>query len=149
MASPESNSVIDVMVCLATVTPPRLVNVQVPAQATVADAVRASGLLNGLELTIDTCRLGIYGKRKTPDAPLHPRDRVEILGPLIADDVRDAINQNGSPAACAEGASHRHARRAEVAAQRGAAQRRRPRVTRNQLQLALRAAWLRCRAAAR
>ena len=85
MASPESGTVIDVMVCLATVTPPRLVNVQVPAQATVADAVHASGLLNGLDLTIDTCRLGVYGKRKTPDAALHARDRVEILGPLIAD----------------------------------------------------------------
>jgi uncharacterized protein len=77
MASPESGTVIDVMVCLATVTPPRLVNVQVPAQATVADAVHASGLLNGLDLTIDTCRLGVYA--------LHARDRVEILGPLIAD----------------------------------------------------------------
>ena len=85
MANPDSDNVIDVMVCLATVTPPRLVNVQVAAQATVADAVRASGLLDGLELTIDTCRLGIYGKRKTPDAPLHARDRIEILGPLIAD----------------------------------------------------------------
>ena len=85
MANPDSNAVIDVMVCLATVTPPRLVNVQVPAQATVADAVRASGLLHGLDLAIETCRLGVYGKRKTSDAALHARDRVEILGPLIAD----------------------------------------------------------------
>ena len=85
MASPEPSTVIDVMVCLATVTPPRLINVQVPAQATVADAVRASGVLSGSGLTVDTCRLGVYGKRKTPDAPLHARDRVEILGPLIAD----------------------------------------------------------------
>lgn len=85
MANPEPSAVIDVMVCLATVTPPRLVNVQVPAQATVADAVRASGLLSGVDLTIETCRLGVYGKRKTPDAALHARDRVEILGPLIAD----------------------------------------------------------------
>ena len=76
MANPEQ---LEVMVCLATVTPPRLVNVLVSAQSTVADAVRLS------DLTIDTCRLGIYGKRKTPDAPLHARDRVEILGPLIAD----------------------------------------------------------------
>lgn len=82
MANPDR---IDVMVCLATVTPPRLVNVQVPAQATVADAVHASGVLAGSDLTVDTCRLAIYGKRKTPDAPLHARDRVEILGPLIAD----------------------------------------------------------------
>ena len=65
MASPESGTVIDVMVCLATVTPPRLVNVQVPAQATVADAVHASGLLNGLDLTIDTCRLGVQKVRAT------------------------------------------------------------------------------------
>ncbi|ANH71541.1 MULTISPECIES: RnfH family protein [Ralstonia] len=82
MANPEQ---LEVMVCLATVTPPRLVNVQVPAQSTVGDAVRMSGVLDGSDLTIDTCRLGIYGKRKTPDAPLHARDRVEILGPLIAD----------------------------------------------------------------
>ncbi|MDC6176125.1 hypothetical protein C2I33_07995 [Ralstonia solanacearum] len=82
MASPER---IDVMVCLATVTPPRLVQVQVNASATVADAVRASGLLEDAGLSIDTCRLGVYGKRKTPYAPLHARDRVEITGPLIAD----------------------------------------------------------------
>ena len=93
MASPDSNTVIDVMVCLATVTPPRLVTVQVPAQATVADAVRASGLLHGLDLTIDTCRLGVYGKRKTPDAALHARDRVEILGPLIADPMAQRRNR--------------------------------------------------------
>ncbi|MCO5398900.1 RnfH family protein [Ralstonia soli] len=85
MANPESSPLIDVMVCLATVTPPQLVSVQVSAQATVADAVRASGVLDGADLTVDNCRLGVYGKRKTPDAPLHARDRVEILGPLIAD----------------------------------------------------------------
>ena len=82
MANPER---IDVMVCLATVTPPRLVSVQVPANATAADAVRAAGVLEGTDLTIETCRLAVYGKRKTADAPLHARDRVEILGPLIAD----------------------------------------------------------------
>lgn len=85
MANPESSPLIDVMVCLATITPPRLVNIQVSAQATVAEAVRVSGVLDGSELTVDTCRLGIYGRRKTPDAPLHAHDRVEILGPLIAD----------------------------------------------------------------
>ncbi|CAJ0812139.1 MULTISPECIES: RnfH family protein [Ralstonia] len=82
MANPEP---IDVMVCLATVTPPRLIHVQVAPDATVADAVRVSGLLEGGDLAIEACRLGVYGKRKTPDAPLHARDRVEILGPLIAD----------------------------------------------------------------
>jgi len=82
MANPEP---IDVMVCLATVTPPRLVSVQVPAAATLAEAVRMSGVLEGTDLAIEACRLGVYGKRKTPDAPLHARDRVEILGPLIAD----------------------------------------------------------------
>ncbi len=82
MANPER---IDVMVCLATVTPPRLVSVQVPANATVADAVRAAGVLEGAGLSLDACRLAVYGKRKSPDAPLHARDRVEILGPLIAD----------------------------------------------------------------
>ncbi|PLT19133.1 MULTISPECIES: RnfH family protein [Ralstonia] len=82
MANPDC---IDVMVCLATVVPPRLVHVRVPARATVADAVRASGLLNESELASDACRLAVYGKRTTPDAPLHARDRVEILGPLIAD----------------------------------------------------------------
>lgn len=82
MANPER---IEVMVCLATVTPPRLVSVEVPADASVADAVQASGVLAGTDLAIETCRLGVYGKRRTPDAPLHARDRVEILGPLIAD----------------------------------------------------------------
>ncbi len=82
MANPE---LIDVMVCLATLTPPRLVSVQVPADATAADAVRVSRVLEGTDLAIEACRLAVYGKRKTADAPLHARDRVEILGPLIAD----------------------------------------------------------------
>jgi putative ubiquitin-RnfH superfamily antitoxin RatB of RatAB toxin-antitoxin module len=82
MANPER---IDVMVCLATVKPPRLMHVLVPADATAADAVRASGVLEASGMTIETCRLGIYGKRGAPETPLHARDRVEILGPLIAD----------------------------------------------------------------
>ncbi|MDE2204714.1 MAG: RnfH family protein [Burkholderiaceae bacterium] len=82
MENPER---IDVMVCLATVKPARLVHVQVPADSTAADAVHAAGVLKEAGLTIETCRLGIYGKRGAPDTPLHARDRVEILGALIAD----------------------------------------------------------------
>ena len=55
----------------------RVVNVDLPAGATVRDALAASGLQG------QAC--GIFGKRVALDQPLADGDRVEIYRPLIVD----------------------------------------------------------------
>lgn len=57
------------------------VTLVLPAGATAADAVRASGLLE----KIPPGKIGIYGKVVRPDAPLSDGDRVEIYRPLLID----------------------------------------------------------------
>ena len=54
------------------------------AGSSVADALRASGLLGEFP-EIDPARVGIYGKPARPEARLRDRDRVEIYRPLRAD----------------------------------------------------------------
>lgn len=57
-----------------------------PAGATAADAIRASGLLErhpGLDLTQAKC--GIWGRVQPPEAVLRERDRVEVYRPLQVD----------------------------------------------------------------
>lgn len=58
--------------------------VSLPAGSSVADAVRASGLLGEFP-GIDTRRLGIFGRLAPPDTRLREGDRVEIYRPLRAD----------------------------------------------------------------
>lgn len=56
------------------------------AGATVADALRASGLeqrFPGLEIADD--RLGVFGEKRKPDDQLRDGDRVEIYRPLKID----------------------------------------------------------------
>lgn len=64
-----------------------LVQLRLPAGATVRDAVEASGLLQKYpDIEIDgRNKLGIYAKLAKADAVLRDRDRVEIYRPLIAD----------------------------------------------------------------
>ena len=56
-----------------------VVTVQLPAGATVRDAVAAAGI------AADSRALGIFGKRVCADAPLADGDRVEIYRPLLLD----------------------------------------------------------------
>ena len=58
-----------------------LVTVQLPAGATVRDAIAAAGIATGA----DPRALGIFGKRVRADAPLADGDRVEIYRPLLLD----------------------------------------------------------------
>lgn len=53
--------------------------------ATVADAVKASGVIVRHGLDAGALRLGVWGKPRPPDSPLRDRDRVEIYRPLIVD----------------------------------------------------------------
>ena len=63
-----------------------VVPLQLPAGATVADALRASGLPQRHALVLDGLNVGIWGRAvQAPDALLRDRDRVEIYRPLQVD----------------------------------------------------------------
>jgi uncharacterized protein len=56
-----------------------VVTVQLPAGATVRDALAAAGFATRYR------DVGVYGKRVRADAPLADGDRVEIYRPLLLD----------------------------------------------------------------
>ena len=62
-----------------------LMTLTLPAGATVADALRASGLPARHGLGPDDLRVGVWSRLRDADTPLRDRDRVEIYRPLIAD----------------------------------------------------------------
>lgn len=62
-----------------------LVALQMPAGATLADALQASGLLVRHHLALESLRAGIWFKAREPGTPLRDRDRVEIYRPLTVD----------------------------------------------------------------
>jgi putative ubiquitin-RnfH superfamily antitoxin RatB of RatAB toxin-antitoxin module len=58
----------------------------VPAQTTIAEAVRLSGLREKFpEIDLEKGKFGLYGKLSKADVVLREKDRVEIYRPLIAD----------------------------------------------------------------
>ena len=65
----------------------RLVAVDVAAGATVADAVRASGIAVSGDVPPDRV-YAIFGQRADADTPLRDGDRVDITRPLVCDPKR-------------------------------------------------------------
>ena len=64
----------------------REVVVELPAGASVLDAIRASGAMVGeAAVDISTQAVGIWGRTAALDAPLAEGDRVEIYRPLTMD----------------------------------------------------------------
>lgn len=61
------------------------VTLTLPAGATVADALRVSGLLARHALASEGLRLGVWCRMRDADTPLRDRDRVEIYRPLTVD----------------------------------------------------------------
>lgn len=61
------------------------VELQMPAGATLVDALQASGLLARHSLVLAGLRAGIWFKAKDPGTLLRDRDRVEIYRPLTVD----------------------------------------------------------------
>lgn len=87
MASAEVAAVIEVQVCYSP-APRRMdrVRVLLPAGSTVADALRASGLLERHGLVIGgSLGIGIWGKLRPPDTTLREADRVEVYRGLLVD----------------------------------------------------------------
>ena len=61
------------------------VPLRLPAGATLADALRASGIVERHALSPEGLRTGIWCKAKEPATPLRDRDRVEVYRPLTVD----------------------------------------------------------------
>lgn len=63
-----------------------VLRVDVPAGATVRDAVTQSGLLGRYpDISLDQNRVGIYARLVSPDEAVNDGDRVEVYRPLQAD----------------------------------------------------------------
>jgi len=61
------------------------VQLELAVGATLADALRASGMLERHGLVPDSVRAGIWCRVREGDAPLRDLDRVEIYRPLQVD----------------------------------------------------------------
>ncbi|MCG5535344.1 RnfH family protein [Ectothiorhodospira mobilis] len=86
MVSAEAGAGLKVEVAYAKPEDQAVLEVTLPLQATVEEAIRASGILERFpEIDLSSNKVGIYGKLTRLDAPLRDRDRVEIYRPLIAD----------------------------------------------------------------
>lgn len=59
--------------------------VEIAANSTVAEAIRASGILDELPAGFAPTGLGIFGRIVTPATPLRACDRIELYRPLQAD----------------------------------------------------------------
>ncbi len=62
-----------------------LVSLALPAGASVADALTASGLVQRHQLPAVGLRLGVWSKLREPTALLRDKDRVEVYRPLTVD----------------------------------------------------------------
>lgn len=59
--------------------------ITLPAGATVADAIAASGLETELRIDVSKLAVGVWSKPVVRDAPLTSGDRVELYRPLTVD----------------------------------------------------------------
>jgi putative ubiquitin-RnfH superfamily antitoxin RatB of RatAB toxin-antitoxin module len=83
MAEPVKHSV---EVCYALPDTSFLVQLDVAAGTTIAEAIAASGVLARFpEIDLARNKLGLFGKLKPADTVLRDRDRIEIYRPLQAD----------------------------------------------------------------
>jgi putative ubiquitin-RnfH superfamily antitoxin RatB of RatAB toxin-antitoxin module len=79
-----SNVTVDVVYALP--TEQQVIGLQLPPCATVAQAIRQSGLLERYpEIVLANVRVGVFGKIVTLDTVLRAGDRVEIYRPLTVD----------------------------------------------------------------
>lgn len=80
------NKSITVEVAYARTDQQALLEVSLPAGATVREAIEVSNITHKFpEIDLQTNAVGIFGKKTPLDATLRDNDRVEIYRPLIAD----------------------------------------------------------------
>lgn len=76
----------NVGICYAKAARQLWINIEVPDDATVLDAIEKSGVLEKFpEIDLDEQKVGIFGKLSKLDAKLNEGDRVEIYRPITAD----------------------------------------------------------------
>ena len=63
----------------------QVVTLELPAGSTLADALRASRLLEQHGLALEGLRCGVWGRVQALDWPLRDGDRVELYRPLTVD----------------------------------------------------------------
>jgi len=81
-----NEAAIEVEVAYALHDQQELLRVEVPAGATLEQAIVRSGLLERHpEIDLQVNKVGVFGKACSLTTPLQPGDRVEIYRPLIAD----------------------------------------------------------------
>jgi putative ubiquitin-RnfH superfamily antitoxin RatB of RatAB toxin-antitoxin module len=74
----------------------RLIALQVPQGTTVQEAIERSGLMHEFpEIDVGRQKIGVFGKRVSPQRVLSAGERVEIYRPLIAD-PKEARRQRAS-----------------------------------------------------
>ncbi|MEX3814590.1 RnfH family protein [Paraburkholderia sp. BR13439] len=75
-----------VEVCYALAGEQALIAVELPAGATLRQAIDASGILQRFpSIDLNTQKVGVFGKLKPLDTVLADHDRVEIYRPLLVD----------------------------------------------------------------
>jgi hypothetical protein len=75
-----------VEVCYALSGAQTLITVELPAGATLQQAIDASGILQRVpSIDLNTQKVGVFGKLKPLDTVLADHDRVEIYRPLLVD----------------------------------------------------------------
>lgn len=81
-----SANALRIQVCYARPDLQRLVSLSVAEGTTIGEAISLSGISAEVGgQNIAACKVGIYGKLKTPDTHLREGDRIEIYRPLLAD----------------------------------------------------------------
>ena len=77
---------LSIEVCYAAAGEQALIGVELPAGATLQQALDASGILRRFpQIDLGTQKVGVFGKLKPLDAVLADHDRVEIYRPLLVD----------------------------------------------------------------
>ncbi|MEA1890729.1 MAG: RnfH family protein [Pseudomonadota bacterium] len=85
-SSPKDEETMHIDVIFAVPDEQAVINVELPAQSTLDDAIRESKIMEKYpEIDLEVNKTGVFGKPAKRDAVLHPGDRVEIYRPLIAD----------------------------------------------------------------
>ena len=68
------------------VTGARIIRQEVPAGATLREAIEQSGILEmHPEIDLDENKVGIFGRKRELRDPVHDGDRIEIYQPLKVD----------------------------------------------------------------
>lgn len=88
MHSMENNKLpmIDIEVAYARPEKQVILPLKVAQGTTIEAAIRQSGILDRFpEISVESCKVGIFSKLSKKDTVLREKDRVEIYRPLIAD----------------------------------------------------------------